>query len=72
MTRWREPRNVLNANHFGHRENGGLVIDLFWEHVDVEDHFRVEVEDKGVGVRLLLVDGARSDPGLPPSVRRCV
>ena len=45
---------MLNANHFGHRENGGLIIDLFWEHGDIEDQFRVEVEDKGIGVRLLL------------------
>lgn len=46
--------NVLDdANHFGHRENGGLVIDLFWEHGDVEDEFRVEVEDRRIGVRLL-------------------
>jgi hypothetical protein len=45
---------VLNANHFGHRESGGLVIDLFWEHGDVEDEFRVEVEDRRIGVRLFL------------------
>jgi hypothetical protein len=45
---------MLDANHFGHRESGGLVIDLFWERGDVEDQFRVEVEDKGIGVRLFL------------------
>ena len=43
-----------DANHFGHRESGGLVIDLFWEHGGVEDEFRVEVEDRRIGVRLLL------------------
>lgn len=42
------------ANHFGHRESGGLVVDLFWEHGDGEDEFRVEVEDRRIGVRLLL------------------
>jgi hypothetical protein len=45
---------VLNTNHFGHRESGGLVVDLFWEHGAVEDEFRVEVEDRRIGVRLLL------------------
>ena len=49
MTRVWGPRNMLNANHFGHRRNGPLIIDLFWEHGDIEDQFRVEVEDKGLG-----------------------
>jgi hypothetical protein len=54
--------NVLDdANHFGHRESCGLVIDLFWEHGDVEDEFRVEVEDKRIGVRLLLYPSTGRD-----------
>ena len=33
------------ANHFGHRETGGLVIDLFWDPGQPEDEFRVAGED---------------------------
>lgn len=48
-------RQVLDdANHFGHRENGGLVVDLFWTHGNLRDEFRVEVEDRRIGVRLFL------------------
>jgi hypothetical protein len=42
------------ANHFGHRENAGLVVDLFWKRDDLRDEFRVEVEDRRRGDRLLL------------------
>jgi hypothetical protein len=42
------------ANHFGHRENNGLAVDLFWNRSDLEQEFRVEVEDKLEGVRLFL------------------
>ncbi len=42
------------ANHFGHREGGGIVVDLFWDRGDVDDRFRVEVEDRRMGVRFFL------------------
>jgi hypothetical protein len=42
------------ANHFGRRESGGLVVDLFWKRGDLRDEFRVEVEDRRRGDRLLL------------------
>jgi hypothetical protein len=42
------------ANHFGHRESGGLVIDLFWDAGRLEDEFRVTVEDRREGARFVL------------------
>jgi hypothetical protein len=42
------------ANHFGHRETGGIVVDLFWNRKDREDEFRVEVEDLRERVRFVL------------------
>jgi hypothetical protein len=42
------------ANHFGHRESGGLVIDLFWDPGRLEDEFRVTVEDRREGARFVL------------------
>ena len=42
------------ANHFGHRESDGIVVDLFWDRGDADDRFRVEVEDRRMGVRFLL------------------
>jgi hypothetical protein len=42
------------ANHFGHRESDGIVVDLFWDRGDVDDRFRVEVEDRRMGVRFFL------------------
>ena len=42
------------ANHFGHRESGGLVIDLFWDPGKLEDEFRVTVEDRREGARFVL------------------
>jgi hypothetical protein len=42
------------ANHFGHRESGGLVIDLFWDPGQPEDEFRVAVEDRREGARFVL------------------
>jgi hypothetical protein len=42
------------ANHFGHRENFGVVVDLFWGRSGLEDEFRVEVVDRLMGVRFLL------------------
>ena len=42
------------ANHFGHRESGGLVIDLFWDPGRPEDEYRVAVEDRRDGARFVL------------------
>ena len=41
-------------NHFGHRESGGVVVDLFWDRADAEDEFRVEVEDTRLGAGFVL------------------
>ena len=42
------------ADHFGHRENSGIVVDLFWNRGDLEDEFRVEVEDQREGAHFVL------------------
>lgn len=42
------------ANHFGHREADGIVVDLYWNRADLEDEFRVEVEDRREGSRFIL------------------
>lgn len=42
------------ADHFGHREADGLVVDLFWNRRELEDEFRVEVDDRRGGVRFVL------------------
>jgi hypothetical protein len=42
------------ANHFGHRETDGIVVDLYWNRADLEDEFRVEVEDRREGSRFVL------------------
>lgn len=42
------------TNHFGHRETDGIVVDLFWNRGDLEDEFRVEVEDRRDGTRFVL------------------
>jgi hypothetical protein len=42
------------ANHFGHRETDGILVDLYWNRADLEDEFRVEVEDRGEGSRFVL------------------
>jgi hypothetical protein len=41
------------ADHFGHRETGGLVVDLFWNHGSLKEEFRVEVEDEREGARFV-------------------
>ena len=58
------------ANHFGHRENSGIVVDLFWNHEDRGDGFRVEVKNLREGARFVLypTNGERGDPGLLPPV----
>jgi hypothetical protein len=40
------------ANHFGHRESAGVVVDLYWD--GGEDGFRVEVMDRGRRARFVL------------------
>jgi hypothetical protein len=42
------------ANHFGHRESDGIVVDLFWERGELEDEFRVEVVDRRDGARFVV------------------
>jgi hypothetical protein len=45
---------LTTADHFGHRETGGIVVDLFWSRSDVRDDFRVVVEDEREGARFVL------------------
>jgi hypothetical protein len=45
---------MIEASHFGHRETDGLVVDLFWDRRDVENEFRVEVEDRRERARFVL------------------
>jgi hypothetical protein len=42
------------ANHFGHRETDGITVDLFWDPGNLEDEFRIEVEDLREGARFAL------------------
>ena len=42
------------ANHFGHRESDGIVVDLYWNRGDLEDVFRVEVVDERERARFVL------------------
>jgi hypothetical protein len=42
------------ADHFGHRETGGIVVDLFWSRRNLDDEFRVVVEDEREGARFVL------------------
>ena len=51
----REEAQVTGAaTHFGHREAGGVVVDLFWDRGNLESEFRVEVEDRRDGARFVL------------------
>jgi hypothetical protein len=45
---------MSTADHFGHRESNGIVVDLFWNHRRLEDEFRVEVADEREGTRFVL------------------
>lgn len=45
---------MSNADHFGHRESNGVVVDLFWKRGLLEDEFRVEVADEREGARFVL------------------
>jgi hypothetical protein len=42
------------ADHFGHRDTDGIVVDLFWNRRNLEDEFRVQVEDRRQGTCFLL------------------
>jgi hypothetical protein len=44
---------LAGADHFAHRENGGIVVDLFWWR-ELRDEFRVEVEDERKRTRFVL------------------
>jgi hypothetical protein len=45
---------LSKADHFAHRETDGIVVDLFWTRGDLENEFRVEVEDRREGARFVL------------------
>jgi len=45
---------MSRADHFGHRENNGIVVDLFWDRGAPADEFRVEVVDERDGARFVL------------------
>ena len=53
----------MTANHFGHRESDGIVVDLFWSHRELEDEFRVEVVDRRERTRFIDLpdDGTRAN-----------
>ena len=48
-------------DHFGHRESGGIVVDLFWDRGGLDDEFRVEVEDRREGARFVLYPATGSE-----------
>jgi hypothetical protein len=48
------PRVKGTATHFGHREAGGVVVDVFWDRGSLVNEFRVEVEDRRDGARFVL------------------
>jgi hypothetical protein len=48
-------------SHFGHRESGGIVVDLFWDRGSLDDEFRVEVEDRREGARFVLYPATGSE-----------
>jgi hypothetical protein len=45
---------MTTADHFGHRESNGVVVDLFWNRATPEDEFWVEVVDEREGARFVL------------------
>jgi hypothetical protein len=45
---------MSRTDHFGHRENNGVVVDLFWNRGLLEDEFRVEVVDEHEGASFVL------------------
>jgi hypothetical protein len=51
---WEGELVAAAASHFGHREIGGIVVDLFWTRGIFGDEFRVEVEDRREGSHFVL------------------
>jgi hypothetical protein len=49
-----DPFTSAAADHFGHRVNDGVVVDLYWDRGNPEDEFRVEVVDRREGARFVL------------------
>ena len=45
---------MSTAEHFGHRESNGVVVDLFWNRGSFDDEFRVEVVDQRGGADFVL------------------
>jgi hypothetical protein len=45
---------MSNADHFGHRESDGIVVDLFWNRGTFDEEFRVEVVDRRGGADFVL------------------
>jgi hypothetical protein len=45
---------MSTADHFGHRETNGVVVDLFWNRGLLEDEFRIEVVDEREGASFVL------------------
>jgi hypothetical protein len=43
-----------NESHFGHRENGGLIVDLFWKHGNLKDEDYVPDAFTGVPAEVLV------------------
>jgi hypothetical protein len=59
---------MTTADHFGHRENNGVVVDLFWNRGRPEEEFSRRGRARRSSLRSPPHDGERSDPGLLPSV----
>jgi hypothetical protein len=53
-THWKVAQVQTAANHFGHRETDGITVDLFWDRSNLENEFRIEVEDLREGARFSL------------------
>ena len=45
---------LRSTDHFGHRENDGIVVDLFWDRGNQANEFRVEVVDRRQGSSFVL------------------
>jgi hypothetical protein len=45
---------MSTAEHFGHRETDGVVVDLFWNDGLLDDEFRVEAVDEREGNRVVV------------------
>jgi hypothetical protein len=45
---------MSTAEHFGHRETDGVVVDLFWNDGLLDHEFRVEAVDERAGNRVVV------------------